>query len=124
MQKDIKALYLPRMDASTHSHGPHTPYTPHTPHQSRLSNADVAISPVSPREVKYLNYLYISSSHSIVCHVLNFLRDLSLQSKEFVWKDHRSSYTRVQESSALEIAAEQMRMWSTYDAGELVSTSR
>lgn len=33
-----------------------------------------------------------------------------------MWKDHRSSYNRVQEPSALEIAAEQMRIWTTYDA--------
>ncbi|XP_026287376.1 myotubularin-related protein 13 isoform X1 [Frankliniella occidentalis] len=84
VQKDIKALYLPRMETSGHSHGPHTP---HTPHQNRLTNSDMAISPVSPRE-----------------------------SKEFVWKDHRSSYNRVQECSALEIAAEQMRIWTTYDS--------
>lgn len=68
VQKDIKALYLPRMDTSTHSHGPHTPHTPHTPHQSRLSCADVAISPVSPREVSYLNFLFNLSSSKAFLH--------------------------------------------------------
>lgn len=53
VQKDIKALYLPRMENSSHSHGSHTP---HTPHQSRLGNSDIAISPVSPREVQLLTY--------------------------------------------------------------------
>ncbi|KAK7870000.1 hypothetical protein R5R35_011968 [Gryllus longicercus] len=70
VQKDIKALYLPRLDG-----GP----------PMRLG-CDAGLSPISPRE-----------------------------SKEFPWKDRRSGYSRVQEPSALEIAAEQMRLWPSLD---------
>ncbi|XP_046393982.1 myotubularin-related protein 13 isoform X2 [Ischnura elegans] len=95
VQKDIKALYLPRpteMATSptgrlgagfprsdlqySHHHHPHH----HYPYQPP------SLSPVSPREVK-----------------------------EFPWKDRRSGYLRPQEPSALEIAAEQMRIWPTLE---------
>lgn len=69
VQKDVKALYLPRIELGS----------------SRLS-CDTAMSPISPRE-----------------------------SKEFSWKDRRSGFSRVQEPSALEIAAEQMRLWTSLD---------
>ncbi|XP_049836392.1 myotubularin-related protein 13 isoform X2 [Schistocerca gregaria] len=80
VQKDIKALYLPRIETSP---------------QSRLS-CDGVLSPISPRE-----------------------------NKEFSWKDRRSGFSRVQEPSALEIAAEQMRIWPTLEAdkqAELVNS--
>ncbi|CAG2065015.1 unnamed protein product, partial [Timema podura] len=35
--------------------------------------------------------------------------------KEFPWKDRRSGFARAQEPSALEIAAEQMRVWPALD---------
>ncbi|CAB3383072.1 Hypothetical predicted protein [Cloeon dipterum] len=41
-------------------------------------------------------------------------RDSSL-SPEYPWKDRRSTYIRQIEPSALEIAAEQMRVWPNYD---------
>ncbi|XP_069696125.1 myotubularin-related protein 13 isoform X2 [Periplaneta americana] len=81
VQKDIKALYLPRIETSPPNH--------------RLS-CDTVLSPVSPRE-----------------------------NKEFPWKDRRSGFTRAQEPSALEIAAEQMRVWPNLDQEkqiELVSS--
>lgn len=59
VQRDIKALYLPRTEINT-------------------------LSPVSPRD-----------------------------SKEFPYRN----YSRVPEPSALEIAAEQMRLWNTYNPG-------
>lgn len=80
VQKDIKALYLPRVDTSP---------------QSRLS-CQTVLSPISPRE-----------------------------NKEFPWKDRRSGFTRAQEPSALEIAAEQMRVWPTLESdkqAELVNS--
>lgn len=36
-------------------------------------------------------------------------------SKDFVWQNRRSILSRVQEPSALEIAAEQMRIWNSID---------
>jgi Myotubularin protein len=39
------------------------------------------------------------------------------QIKEYPWKDRRSTYIRQIEPSALEIAAEQMRIWPNYDSG-------
>lgn len=36
-------------------------------------------------------------------------------SKDFVWQNRRSIFNRVQEPSALEIAAEQMRIWNSTD---------
>lgn len=46
---------------------------------------------------------------------------LIFQSKEFSWKD-RKQLGRVQEPSALEIAAEQMRIWNSMDPGEIIFT--
>lgn len=37
-------------------------------------------------------------------------------SKDFMWRDRRSVISRVQEPSALEIAAEQMRIWTSIEA--------
>nr|CAD7573991.1 unnamed protein product [Timema californicum] len=71
VQRDIKALYLPRVVDTSPS--------------SRHSY-DTMLSPVSPRE-----------------------------NKEFPWKDRRSGFARAQEPSALEIAAEQMRVWPALD---------
>jgi hypothetical protein len=45
---------------------------------------------------------------------------LLIQNKEFLWKDRRSGFTRVQEPSALEIAAEQMRILPNLDAGNFI----
>lgn len=70
VQKDIKALYLPRADMLS----------------PRLSN-ELLLSPTSPRD-----------------------------SKDFIWHNRRSIFNRVQEPSALEIAAEQMRIWHSIDA--------
>ncbi|XP_063236434.1 myotubularin-related protein 13 [Bacillus rossius redtenbacheri] len=80
VQKDIKALYLPRTEVSS---------------SARHSYEDM-LSPMSPRE-----------------------------NKEFPWKDRRSGFVRAQEPSALEIAAEQMRVWPALDPdkqSELVSS--
>lgn len=79
VQKDIKSLYLPRVDCAP----------------SRLST-DLILSPTSPRD-----------------------------SKDFMWRDRRSIINRVQEPSALEIAAEQMRVWNSIENDkqkELVSS--
>ncbi|XP_017780101.1 PREDICTED: myotubularin-related protein 13 isoform X2 [Nicrophorus vespilloides] len=79
VQKDIKALYLPRTDTIS----------------PRLGN-DLIISPTSPRE-----------------------------NKDVIWSNRRSIINRVAEPSALEIAAEQMRLWNTIDAtkqNELVTS--
>lgn len=70
VQKDIKALYLPRLDSLS----------------PRLGN-DLILTPTSPRE-----------------------------SKDFTWQNRRSILSRVQEPSALEIAAEQMRVWNAIDS--------
>lgn len=70
VQKDIKALYLPRLDSIS----------------PRLGN-DLVLSPTSPRD-----------------------------SKDFSWQNRRSILNRVQEPSALEIAAEQMRIWITMES--------
>ncbi|XP_065158308.1 myotubularin-related protein 13 isoform X2 [Atheta coriaria] len=70
VQKDIKALYLPRLDTIS----------------PRLGIEK--ISPTSPRDNN---------------------------SKDFYWGNRRSVINRVAEPSALEIAAEQMRVWSNYD---------
>ncbi|KAK4886969.1 hypothetical protein RN001_003240 [Aquatica leii] len=70
VQKDIKALYLPRLDSLS----------------PRLGN-DIIITPTSPRETK-----------------------------DFSWQNRRSVINRVQEPSALEIAAEQMRVWITVES--------
>lgn len=69
VQKDIKSLYLHRVDTNT----------------NRLSS-DMILSPTSPRD-----------------------------NKDFVWRDRKSVISRVQEPSALEIAAEQMRIWTAVD---------
>lgn len=61
-------------------------YLPRTdPNTSRLTS-ELMLSPTSPRE-----------------------------SKDFMWRDRRSVINRVQEPSALEIAAEQMRIWNNID---------
>lgn len=69
VQKDIKALYVPRSDMLS----------------PRLSS-ELMLSPTSPRD-----------------------------SKDFLWQNRRSIFNRVQEPSALEIAAEQMRIWNSID---------
>lgn len=69
VQKDIKALYLPRSESLS----------------PRPGN-DLILSPTSPRD-----------------------------NKDFTWQNRRSVLNRVQEASALEIAAEQMRVWNTID---------
>nr|XP_022903843.1 myotubularin-related protein 13 isoform X2 [Onthophagus taurus] len=78
VQKDIKALYLPRADMLT----------------SRINSE--MLSPTSPRDPK-----------------------------DYSWQNRRSILNRVQEPSALEIAAEQMRVWTMFDVEkqkELVSS--
>lgn len=80
VQKDIKALYLPRIDNLS----------------PRMTNS-LILSPTSPRDNK----------------------DFSS------WQNRRSILNHVQEPSALEIAAEQMRIWNNIDEEkqrELVSS--
>lgn len=69
VQKDVKALYLPRAENLT----------------PRITS-DHVLSPTSPRE-----------------------------NKDYSWQNRRSVLSRVQEPSALEIAAEQMRIWNSID---------
>ncbi|KAK9708693.1 uDENN domain [Popillia japonica] len=79
VQKDVKALYLPRVDSLT----------------PRILS-DIILSPTSPRD-----------------------------SKDYSWQNRRSVLSQVQEPSALEIAAEQMRIWTSIDAEkqkELISS--
>ncbi|XP_025829760.1 myotubularin-related protein 13 isoform X2 [Agrilus planipennis] len=68
VQKDIKALYVPRIDNSS----------------SRLSHDHLMSPMISPRD-----------------------------NRELSWSNRRSMLNRAQEPSALEIAAEQMRIWNT-----------
>lgn len=71
VQKDVKALYLPRPDTLS----------------PRMTSSLLLTSPTSPRE-----------------------------SREFGgWPNRRSVLNHVQEPSALEIAAEQMRIWGNID---------
>jgi len=54
------------------------------------------------------------------CFMKELINMLLIQNKEFLWKDRRSGFTRVQEPSALEIAAEQMRILPNLDAGNFI----
>jgi hypothetical protein len=45
---------------------------------------------------------------------------LLVYSREFLWKERRSGYARPQEPPALEIAAEQMRIWPIIGQGNYI----
>ncbi|KAF4533047.1 hypothetical protein B566_EDAN002610 [Ephemera danica] len=75
------------------------------------------------KDIKALYLQRSDTSNSSPTSRLGLERDLSLSpvsprdSKEILWKDRRSVYLRPQEPSALEIAAEQMRLWPNYEPG-------
>lgn len=66
--------------------------------------------PINPSTPRYI-FLYICFNY-ILC-IFIFHREI----KEFPFRERRSILSRVHEPSALEIAAEQMRIWNTIAPG-------
>ncbi|XP_045127188.1 myotubularin-related protein 13-like isoform X9 [Portunus trituberculatus] len=93
VQREIKTLYQDRSQQTSR-----TSITSDAPVMK-----DPSLSPINPKDKRK------SGAWGEVDNKMH--RSVALETKISEWKDGRSSYLRPHEPSALEIAAEQMRLW-------------
>ncbi|XP_045127189.1 myotubularin-related protein 13-like isoform X10 [Portunus trituberculatus] len=98
VQREIKTLYQDRSQQTSR-----TSITSDAPVMK-----DPSLSPINPKDF-VMSQKRKSGAWGEVDNKMH--RSVALETKISEWKDGRSSYLRPHEPSALEIAAEQMRLW-------------